>query len=625
MKKTFIYTLIIALIITACGTDAPKEEVMPKEDLSELKVEELKPIDTHTLSNYQDVAARHIHLDIEVDFDRQILFGTATHTVENLTNASLVRFDTDGLDVKAVKVDGKEAIFELGEVDELLGQQLTVQLPVSDQRERKVAIDYSTKKGAKALDWLDPIKTAGKKYPYLFTQGQAVLTRSWLPCMDTPGLRITYSADVKVPKELMAVMSANNPIEKNETGEYHFEMKQPIPCYLMALAVGNLTFAAIDERTGVYTEPEMIEACAAELSDMGKMVDAAEGLYGQYQWERYDVIVLPPSFPFGGMENPRLTFATPTIIAGDKSLTALIAHELAHSWSGNLVTNSTWNDFWLNEGFTVYFERRIMEEIYGEGYSDMLAVLGYQDLEESIRTLDPKDQMLKLRLSGRNPDDGMTDIAYEKGNLLLVALEHHVGREKFDSFIKGYFEQHKFQTLTTEDFVAYLNEQLLKDRPFNTEEWIYKEGIPANHPIVVSENFNRVESQLNAFKLMDDVNEIEPENWSTHEWLHFIRNLDSTVTNNQMAMLDNRFHLTDSKNSEIAAIWFQKSINKDYWKVDEQLEEFLVRVGRRKFLVPLYKALAETETGKKRALEIYEKARPGYHHVSISTLDGMLY
>ena len=571
-----------------------------------------------------DVYVSHIHLDVEISFDEKKLFGSATHTIENPCNKDIIVFDSRSLDITSITLnDGEEATYEMGEYDELLGESITVHIK---EDTKKVKINYSTSEGTRALDWLVPAQTAGKENPFMYTQGQAVLTRTWIPCQDTPGRRITYSAKVKVPNHLMAVMSASNPTVKNESGVYDFEMNQSIPTYLMAIAVGDLEFIEIDERTGVYAEPSMIEACRYEFGDMGKMVDAAEGLYGKYQWERYDVIVLPPSFPFGGMENPRLTFATPTIIAGDRSLTTLVAHELAHSWSGNLVTNSNWNDFWLNEGFTMYFERRIMEELYGKDYVDMLALLGYQDLQASISSLEPKMQMLKLKMKGIDPDEAMTDIAYEKGYSFLRLIEELAGREKFDVFIKDYFTTHKFQTMTTEVFVTYLNENLLEPNSieFNLNEWVYESGLPENCLVVVSERFNSVEAQLTLFYETNDARSVTPQDWSTHEWLHFVRHFKPETTVDQMAILDEAFHLTQSGNSEIAAIWFEKSINAGYDKIDVELEAFLIRVGRRKFLQPLYNALAATSEGKQKGLDIYVKARDNYHFVSVSTIDKIL-
>ena len=628
MNLLQLSTFVFILLLTSCEISEVDEVTdassFTEEDSLCDRVWSEAEIDYHTLSNYMDVYVSHIHLDVEISFDEKKLFGSATHTIENPCNKDIIVFDSRSLDITSITLnDGEEATYEIGELDELLGQSITVHI---NENTELVTINYSTTNGTRALDWLVPAQTAGKQNPFMYTQGQAVLTRTWLPCQDTPGRRITYSAKVKVPNHLMAVMSASNPTVKNESGVYDFEMNQSIPTYLMAIAVGDLEFIEIDERTGVYSEPSMIEACRYEFGDMGKMVDAAEGLYGKYQWERYDVIVLPPSFPFGGMENPRLTFATPTIIAGDRSLTTLVAHELAHSWSGNLVTNSNWNDFWLNEGFTMYFERRIMEELYGKDYVDMLALLGYQDLQASISSLEPKMQMLKLKMKGLDPDEAMTDIAYEKGYSFLRLIEELAGREKFDVFIKDYFTAHKFQTMTTEVFVTYLKENLLEPNniEFNLNEWVYESGLPKNCLVVVSERFNSVEAQLTSFYETNDASSVTPQEWSTHEWLHFIRHFKPETTVGQMAILDDAFHLTQSGNSEIAAIWFEKSINVGYDKIDGELEAFLMRVGRRKFLQPLYNALAATSEGKQKGLDIYIKARNNYHFVSVSTIDAIL-
>lgn len=585
-----------------------------------------KIMDLHTLSNYQSLPITHSHLDLEVDFNLKRLKGSVTHQLPKNRDTNLLILDSKFLEIDSVKdQNGQSLLFSFGNFDELFGMPISIQL---NDLTKKVKIYYNTTDKSEALDWLIPKQTAGKSYPFMYTQGQSIFTRSWIPIQDSPGLRITYSADIKVPENMMAVMSAANPQKIDSSNSYHFEMNQPLPPYLIALAVGNLEFKSIDYRTGVYAEPSMLEECAEELSDMGKMVDAAETLYGKYDWERYDVIVLPPSFPFGGMENPRLTFATPTIIAGDKSLVALIAHELAHSWSGNLVTNATWNDFWLNEGFTVYFERRIMESLYGVDYADMLALLGYQDLLSEINSIEPEMQSLKLKMKGRHPDDAMSDIAYEKGYFFLRMLENYVGRNAMDTFLKKYFQDHKFQTIVTEDFLTYLDKNLLKlqnDNDLNIEKWVYEPGLPSNCPVVVSSKFKNVEKAVVEFS-ENDASTIfsKTNNWSTHEWLHFIKHLPNEITYEQIEDLDNAFDFSNSGNSEILAVWFLQSIKIDYKPAFGPLEKFLVKIGRRKFLQPLYEELAKDEVHKLWAKNVYQKARGNYHYVSFNTIDGIL-
>lgn len=582
--------------------------------------------DPHSFARTEEAAIKHLDLDVTVDFDTKTISGKASYKINN-AEAEQLMLDTRGLNIERVTLGSseEETQFELAEEVKFLGQALKVKIKPNTEI---VNVYYSTNPDAAALQWLNPQQTAGKEKPFLFTQGQAILTRTWIPIQDSPGIRFTYDAKVKVPTDLMAVMSATNPQEKNETGVYEFKMEQPIPAYLMALSVGDLVFEPIGPRTGVYAEPSVIESAAYEFADMEKMLIAAEKLYGKYQWDRYDVLVLPPSFPFGGMENPRLTFATPTILAGDRSLTSLVAHELAHSWSGNLVTNATWDDFWMNEGFTVYFEKRIMEALYGEDYVDMLSVLGYQDLQAEVEDLGETSESthLKLALKGKDPDEGMTNIAYEKGCLFLETIESKVGREKFDTFLNEYFSTHAFKTITTEAFIEYLKANLLEPNAvdINIDEWVYNPGVPENATVPSSERLEKVETSINAFLANYDPSELETEGWTTHEWLHFVRHLPENLSPEDMAKLDKQFNFTNTGNSEIAAIWFEKSIITGYKVAYPKMEEFLIKVGRRKFLTPLYKALSKTEEGKKLALEIYTKARPNYHAVSTNTLDKLL-
>ncbi len=620
-----IQTVLLAfglLFLAACKTDNNQQEEPQAEP-------QPQSIDHHSHARPSEAITHHLSLNLKVDFDMQVLSGYARYDIDHQEAEEIV-LDVKNLQVERVTTgvgnEETEVAYRLSEPDPLLGSGLHIPL---EPETATITVYYSTTPGgADAVDWLEPQQTADKQYPFLFTQGQAILTRTWIPCQDSPGIRITYDATIEAPSELMAVMSAANPQKNDESGIYHFEMKQPIPPYLIALAVGRLEFEAIGERTGVYAEPSVVEKAAYEFADMEKMLAAAEELYGPYLWDRYDVIVLPPSFPFGGMENPRLTFATPTIIAGDRSLTALIAHELAHSWSGNLVTNATWDDFWLNEGFTVYFERRIMEALYGESYANMLARLGYQDLEEDVEDLgaDSEDTHLHLDLKGRDPDEGMNDIAYEKGAFFLTLLEEKSGRENFDRFLRQYFKAHRFKTLATGEFVQYLNEHLIEKYQLdvNIDEWIYGPGIPENIPLPESGRFVQVDAQVEALEAGAEPKALETADWTTHEWLHFIRHLPTDMAMEKMRAIDRAFGFSRSGNSEILAAWFELAIRNGYAaQIRPQIESFLLKVGRRKFLTPLYRAYKESGQ-LATAREIYQKARPNYHAVSRNTMDKLL-
>ena len=579
----------------------------------------------HSCARPDQIAIAHLHLDLKVDFESQKLAGSATMKLDRRTATSNLYLDTNGLKIFKVQSqpDGKELKWSLGEHEPNLGSSLSIELVDGVD---EVTVYYESQPGAEAVQWLTPEQTTDKEYPFLFTQSQAILARTWVPCQDTPAVRMTYSAKIQVPPELLAVMSASNPQRKNKTGVYEFEMKQPIPAYLLALAVGDLKFLELGPRSGVYAEPSVLKKAVWELADTEKMISAAEALYGEYRWDRYDVIFLPSSFPFGGMENPRLTFATPTILAGDRSLVALIAHELAHSWSGNLVTNATWDDFWLNEGFTVYFEQRIMEAIYGREYSEMLAKLSLDGLLAEIKELEARDTWLKLDLRGRNPDDGMTSIAYDKGYFFLRMLEEKVGRQKFDQFLKSYFKKFAFKSMTTEGFLSYLQENLDKKIDFNA--WVYSPGLPVDVPVVKTEALERVEQAAQNFLNGDDLSvlavDFETDQWTTHHWNHFLRSFKNDLSPAQMKSLDDQFRFTQSGNSEITHDWMVLVIGSGYQTGFPRLEEFLTEQGRRKFLQPLYEKMATTPEGLERANRIYAKARPGYHAVSRQTIDKIL-
>jgi leukotriene A-4 hydrolase/aminopeptidase len=584
--------------------------------------------DPHSYANSGRCAVTHLDWQATVDFSAKRISATATWTIDRREGNEIV------LDAKSLKIDsilldnGQPADFSLEGEDPILGQALRIRL---EPNTKKITIYYSTTPGAEALQWLAPEQTAGRQHPFLFTQSQAILARTWIPCQDSPGVRFTYSAEVTVPPDLLALMSASNPVAKNESGTYSFEMKQPIPSYLLALTVGDIAFQLISERSGVYAEPVTLQAAAWEFADLEKMIAAAEELYGPYLWDRYDVIVLPPSFPFGGMENPRLTFVTPTLLAGDRSLTSVIAHELAHSWSGNLVTNKTWNDFWLNEGFTVYFETRIMEKLYGHEHAEMLAVLNLHDLETDMREIfggpHPDDTRLKLKLEGRNPDDAATDVAYNKGYFFLRTMEEKFGREKFDAFLRDYFSKYAFSAMDTETFIDVFKSYYREHYSISPDDalftsWIYSQGLPADFTPPVSDRFAKVEAAAQSHLQGEDITPLT-SNWVTQEWLHFLNVLPDTLSQEQLRNLDRLGRFTDSGNAEIFSAWSLIAVRNNY-PIRDPLRRFLINTGRRKFLTPIYTELAKTPEGRAFAEEVYRAARQNYHFASTSTIDKVL-
>lgn len=584
--------------------------------------------DPHTYARPEIAVVKHLSLSLSVDFEKQILSGSAKLNIEHASDAKEIILDTRDLTIERVFADDAETAFRMGDSSKIMGNALHVTI---SSNTKSVTIYYSTSPNAAALQWLAPEQTAGGKTPFLFTQSQAILARTWIPIQDSPGIRFTYDATIKVPANLLPVMSAENPQEKNKTGIYTFNMPQPVPAYLMALSVGDIVFKPLDNRSGVYAEPITINKAVNEFADLPKMIDAAEKLYGPYAWGRYDVIVLPPSFPFGGMENPRLTFATPTILAGDRSLTSLIAHELAHSWSGNLVTNANWNDFWMNEGFTVYFENRIMEALYGKDFADMQALLGLEDLKETITELGETnaDTHLKLNLEGRDPDDGVSDIAYEKGHFLLLLIEQNIGRVKFDAFLKNYFQGLAFKTITTEQFLKIYQDSIIGNdsalaEKINIEEWIYKPGLPKNCPTIYSAKFEAVQKDVESWKSGNPASSLNTKNYTTNEWLRFMRSLPEILSHEKMKELENVFHFSTSGNSEILFAWLLHVISNKYEINYPILKNFLTHVGRRKFVKPLFAEMVKTEDGKKLAQEIYKTSRPNYHSVTRETIDELI-
>ena len=614
MKKIFL--LILFLVTIACQ----------KKD-SVQKTTTVK--DEHTFSKPDQAVVKHLDLDINVNFETQTISGKASWQIDNISKGNEIIFDENTLTITKVTLgdDEKETKFELGKEVELHGKPLHITI---EPNTTKVNIYYNTNKGAIALQWLTPQQTADKKKPFLFSQGESIWSRTWIPCQDSPGIRFTYNAKVTVPKDLMAVMSAVNPQQKNDTGIYTFKQDKAIPSYLMAIAVGDIEFKSIDNRTGVYAEPSVLKKAAWEFSELGKMVAAAEKLYGPYRWGRYDVLVLPPSFPYGGMENPNLTFLTPGVIAGDRSLTSLLAHELGHSWSGNLVTNATWDDIWLNEGFTTYVEHRIGEAIFGKKEAEMQDVLTRKVLDDSMLEFGNTnpDTRLKVDLAGRNPDDGISEIPYEKGYNFLKVVEEAVGREKFDIFIKNYFDAHAFKSITTEDFIAYFNENLIKNdkvlaEKIKAEDWIYKPGIPANIVTAVSEDFNAIDAIQKSWR-KTGIKGLSQKIKTTTEKQHFIDYLPEDIMPKEMAAIDAEFNFTKGGNFVIKRQWFVHAMRSQYTVAYPAIEQFMIATSRTGSLMTLYKQMIKTPEGKIWAKKIFDKAKSGYHATTIQSVEGLL-
>ena len=586
-------------------------------------------IDQNSYANLDDVITTHLNLDLDVDFDDKQLEGFVEHTLKwNNSKSRKLVLDTRDLDIDKVMYkdqSGKwrEAEFNLAKRDDVKGSKLTITFK---NQADIVRIYYNSRPEASGLQWLTPEQTASKTHPFMYSQSQAIHARSWIPIQDTPAMRVTYSARIHTPKDVRAVMSADNKDALYKDGDYIFDMPQPISPYLIAIGAGNLEFKPMSKQTGIFAEPTILDASVAEFEDTQAMIDKTSKMYGEYAWGRYDLLMLPPSFPFGGMENPRLSFITPTVVAGDKSLVNLIAHELAHSWSGNLVTNATWEDLWLNEGFTSYVENRIMEEVYGRDRAVMEQALDAAGLRAQLKTIDAPDTRLNLKLNGRDPDDAFSSVPYTKGQLFLIYLENKFGRDKFDPFVKAYFKAFSFKSLTTAEFVTYLKANLIEKYPGivsmdKVNEWIYEPGLPSDAPNPTSDAFDKVDTATAAWLKGDSTAMQLPTNdWSVHEWLYFLNNLPRDLSIERMQELDSAFNLTQSSNAELAFAWYMLAVGNGYQPIYPALEKHLSSIGRRKLIVPLYKSLIKN--GKKDwAQKVYLKARPSYHPLAQGTVD----
>jgi len=637
--KYIIVAALTATILSSCSKDISSKASVsntaadPKVDQSapsaEVATNEIEAgKDYHSFSNPESIKVTHLSLDLTVDFSKKLLVGTAQLDFQKIAhNATQLILDTRDLTINSVTVMGNKVDFVLAKGDTFLGAALTIDVPADAD---SVLISYQTSPKASGVQWLTPEQTAGKKHPFLFTQAQAIHARSFIPLQDSPQVRMTYEATIRTPKSLLAVMSASNDPNTERDGIYEFSMPQPIPSYLIALAVGDLHFKSMGERTGVYSEKGILNAAAAEFADTESMLIATEKAFGPYSWDRYDLLILPPSFPFGGMENPRLSFITPTVIAGDKSLVSLIAHELAHSWSGNTVTNATWRDLWLNEGFTTYLTYRIMQMVYGDERFEMEAVLGRQDLQADIDSLSGKDQIMAIDLRGRDPDDVFSNIPYEKGALFLRELELKVGRENFDQFLLNYFEKFAFKSITTDQFISYLEQTLLKNHSDKLskqriEAWIFQPGIPEDAPVPESDAFSTVDQARDDWLAGSiQADEINSEKWVVHQWLYFLNNMPEKLSQEQLADLDKVFALTKSKNNEIAHSWLLISVNNWYQPAFKRLHEYLTSIGRNKLVKPLYKALSLTPQGKVMAQKAFAEAKAGYHPLTVKANEGFV-
>jgi aminopeptidase N len=590
-------------------------------------------IAANTYANVAQIRTTHVDLDLAVDFKRSEIAGTATLQLERIDPAATqLVLDTQDLDIHTVRssVDGAtwlDAPFTVGASDPVLGAPLTIQLPPAATR---VRVAYSSRPQASGVQWLPPAQTLGKKHPFMFTQSEAIHARSWIPLQDTPCIRATFSARVSVPKGLRAVMSAQMQDHPDASGAWTFDMPQAIPSYLIALAVGDIAFQSTGPRTGVYAEPAMLKKAAYEFGETERTLQLMEQAFGPYRWGRYDILVLPPSFPFGGMENPRLTFATPTVITGDRMLVSLVSHELAHSWSGNLVTNASWNDFWLNEGFTEYLTYRLLDLQFGQARGDMERVLGLADLKDAMSNLDKVDWSLVRSAPPKDPDAVFSSVPYERGTLFLTWLETQFGRPAFEAFLRGWFDQHAFQSATTAQFVAALQAQLMAQQPGKVTQaqidaWLYQPELPDFAVLPHSDALAVVDQAREAWLSgASPLSALPATQWNVHEWQHFFDGMPASATAAQLKALDAHYKLSQSHNAIIASAWFRVAIAHGDEAVLPAVRHYLGGVGRMRLITPLYRELIKTPQGRSFAEQTYAAAKSGYNPIAQQAVERLL-
>ena len=589
--------------------------------------------DPHSYAQPDAVRVTHLDLDLALDFAAKRLHGAATLTLDwKDANAAALVLDTRDLTitrVSAIAADGRPAMlkFALAPRDRELGSKLTI---VAPKHPARIRIAYATSPQASGLQWLTPAQTADHKQPFMFSQSESIHARSWVPLQDSPAIRFTYGAHVTAPKDIRVVMSAINDATHPLDGDFRFDQPKPIPSYLLAIAAGDIAVKETGPRSAVYAEPSVVARAAHEFEDTEKMIAAAETLYGPYRWGRYDILVLPPSFPFGGMENPNMTFATPTVLVGDKSLVSLVAHELAHSWSGNLVTSASWRDIWLNEGFTTYVQGRITEALYGKALADEEVLLAARALRKSIVTMSANAQRLAPEPRPIGADDALSDVAYDKGSWFLRFLEQRFGRADFDAWLRRYFDHFAFRSIDTEQMLGYLQANLLEQHPGKVtadevKAWVHAAGIPRNAPLPQSPRFDAIDRQRAAF--LDgtlDPARLGAKDWNTQEWMYFLDGLPEPTALARLQALDAAWHLTGTPNAEIGMRWYSHAIAAGDKAVWEAAAAHMARIGRLYLTLPLYQAFAATPAGLAYAQGVYAKARGGYHPLTQQAVEKIL-
>jgi len=579
--------------------------------------------DPTTYADLSQGKIQHIDFKIKVDLDERILDIEATYQMDKPISGELT-LDSYKIDLKGAEANNRALRWEFDPEDDVIGQRLQLN---GLENDTSFTLVFRTSPEARALQWTDASQTQGGEHPFLFSQCQATHARSVFPCQDVPSVRFTYSAEVEVPSALRAVMAAEQVDAEEGSGHFTFKMPQPIPSYLFAMAVGNLAFRELGPRTGIYAEPEIIEAAAWEFAETESALREAEKLFGPYMWGRYDMLVLPPTFPFGGMENPRLTFLTPTCILGTRGQTSLITHELAHAWTGNLITNATWQDFWLNEGWTTYAESRITEILEGRDAQELQAVYAAKGLLTVMERvgMDSPATCLKLPNDEKDGDASTTAVAYQKGRNFLRECEMAVGRERFDAFIQKYMKSFQFQSLSTEGFLDFLKAELPDVfEKVNVQKWIYEPGMPEEWHKPQSRLYDEVEKALEDYKQGKRPSRGQVQDWHRYQILSFLQGLPKSIPVEDCKYFEDILELEKKNDGGFFSLFFAICVASGYQDAWPRVEEFMGTIGRMLYILPIMRAMIATDWTKDKARHLFDQVKDKHHLITVRAMDGLL-
>jgi leukotriene-A4 hydrolase len=601
-------------------------------------------LDYHSFANIEQFHVTHIELNLRVDFRNKVLIGEAALEVKRLDpNATELVLDTQGLDIRDVSEKPTSVIgalsksettwvsrpFHLDKADPILGSPLVIELPPHKRSTQIIKIEYVTSPEAASLHWLADAHTAGKHHPLMYTLSGPIGARAWIPLQDSALVRVTYAAVVHTDDDLLAVMSARNDPEVKHNGNYAFVNRDAMPPSRIALAVGDLRFKATGPRTGVYAEKPLLAEAAKEFADTESLLKAAETLFGAYRFERCDLVVLPPPFPVAEVGNPRAPFISSTVVTGDRSEESVVARAVVQAWAGDLVSGATPRDAWIDAGLAVYMQNRVVRDVYGEPRVTTDRLRAEHAVREDLAQMPKPEQALAVDQRDRDPDVPRS-AADEKGGLLFTYLDGKFGRERLDAFLQAYFDHFAYKSITTEEFLGYLKENLLDRFPgivsaSQVEAWVKEPGLPQDAPLLAMPLYDSVDATRSAW-LAGKVpaKKLDTRAWVTPQWAYFLDGMPGPLRKDQLNDLDQAFGFTHSANAEIASSWFVLVIKSGYQPSYARLEEFLETNGRQTLLEPLYAELMKTPGGEVLAKRVFAVARPVYQAHTAAALDAIV-